>query len=303
MILIGDSCNKDLSEKLAEHIHAVVHYPDIRVFPDSEKRVRINQDITGHDVLILKSFQTPVDSSVIEFCFLVDAAKRAGATSVYGVTPYLAYQRADHVFRGGEAVPLEAIIKMIETSGLDKILVAEPHSIKIPELFIIPVADITAMPLFADKVREIQSDLSNVSVVSPDMGGIRRIKILSELLDDCSWATINKDRDLETGSIVATRHEGEIRDVCFIVDDMIATGGTVVEAVSYLIENGAKTVYIMATHPVFAGDAVIKLQSSNVQKVFVTDSLGIPDEKRFEKLEILSLAQLIAHNLKEENVQ
>lgn len=299
MILIGDSSNKDLSEKLAKALGTEVQYPDIHVFADTEKRVRLLTEVVDETVLIFKAFPAPVDSELLELCFLADAAKRGGAKEVIAITPYLAYQRADHIFRGGEAVPLEVVIKMIEGSGINRIVMVDPHSIKTPELFIIPIEDISAVPLFAEKIKEIERDLSKVSVVSPDMGGIRRIRLLSEALNNAGWVSVNKDRDLETGSTVATEHDGEIKEICFIVDDMIATGGTVVEAVDYLIEHGAKKVYIMATHPVFAGKAVDLLKNSNAEKVFVTNAIGIPDEKMFPKLEIMDLSTSIAERIKE----
>lgn len=299
MILFGDHVNKSLSERIGEELGLKVYYPDIHEFPDTEKRVRLLKEVVGEDVLIVKAFEPPVNSHVIEFAFLIDAAKRAGAKRVYGIAPYLAYQRADHIFRSGEAVPLEVVIKMLESTGLERILIVDPHTIKIPEMFSIPVDAQSALPLFADHIKTLSPDLSEVSVVSPDMGGIRRIKILSELLENASWVAVNKDRDYETGSTVATHHEGDIKKWCFIVDDMIASGGTAVEAVDYLLDRGAEHVYIMVTHPVFAKDAHEKLQNSKAEKIFVTDSLEVAQRQIFEKLEIISLAPLIARTIKE----
>lgn len=299
MHLIGDSLNTQLSDKLGEILHLPVEYPELHIFPDSEKRVRLLQEVVGQDVLIIKSLQAPVDSHLVELAFLIDAAKRGGAESVFAITPYFAYQRADHVFRAGEAVPLEVVIKMIEASGLDRIIVADSHSVKLPDLFIIPTENVSAVSLFAEKIQSLAPDVSNISVVSPDTGGIRSIKILSEMLGNCQWMTINKERDLEVGSVVASGHEGEVKETCFIIDDIISTGETAVEAIEYLIEQGAKTVYVMATHPVFSGEATSLLQNSSAARIFVTDSLGIPEEKRFDKLEILSLAPVIAKKIKE----
>ncbi len=303
MLLIGDLLNTQLSDRLGELLHLPVEYPEIYVFADSEKRVRLLQEVVDQDVLILRSLQAPVDSHLIEYSFLIDAVKRGGAKSVYGITPYFAYQRADHVFRAGEAVPLEAVIKMVEACGLDRSLIADPHSIKLPELFIIPVDTVSAVQLFAAKIHEMMPDLSKISVVSPDNGGIRSIRILSEKLGNCPWMSISKERDREMGTVLASGHEGEVKETCFIVDDIISTGGTVIEAINYLIERGARTVYVMATHPVFAGEATSLLQNSNAVRVFVTDSLGIPEEKRFDKLEILSLAPIIAEKIKDIDIK
>lgn len=300
MLFIGDFQNKDLSVKISKSLGLECNYPDIHVFADTEKRVRILQEVVDKDILLFKSLSAPVDGNVVELCLLIDALKRNGARQITGVIPYFPYQRADHIFRVGEAVPLEVVIKMVESAGLTKIIIADPHSIKIPEMFLIPITDVSAIPVFAEKIKEIRnSDLSNVTVVSPDMGGIRRIKLLSEALNGVSYVAINKDRDLETGSVAATKHEGQINEVCFIVDDIVSTGHTVVEAVDYLIDHGAKLVYIMATHAVLSENASEIMQGSSVEKVFVTDAVFVPDEKKFEKLEILSISDLLVKAIKE----
>ena len=300
MFFLGDSQNKSLSFTLAKGLGLECNFPDVHVFPDTEKRVRIMQEVIDQDVVLFKSLSSPVDGNVMELCMLIDALKRNGAKEITGVIPYFPYQRADHIFRTGEAVPLEVVIKMVEGAGLARIVVADPHSIKIPEMFSIPITDVLAVPLFAEKIRELATDLRKVSVVSPDMGGIRRIKLLAETLEDVGYAAVNKDRDLETGSVAATRHEGEIREVCFIVDDMISTGHTVVESVDYLLENGAKQVFIMVTHPVFSEEASSILQASNAERVFVTDSIEVPNEKKFAKLEILFIANLLVKAIKDQ---
>jgi len=283
---------------LAKGLGLECNFPDIHVFADSEKRVRIMQEVVGQDVVLFKSLSSPVDGNVVELCLLIDALKRNGAKDITGVIPYFPYQRADHIFRTGEAVPLEVVIKMVEGVGLTKIIIVDPHSIKIPEMFIIPIIDVSAISLFAEKIHELAIDLQNTSIISPDMGGIRRIKLLSEVLGDVGYAAVNKDRDLETGSVVLTHHEGEIRETCFIVDDMISTGHTAVESVDYLLEHRAKRVFIMATHPVFSEEASNLLQASSAERVFVTDSIEVPNEKKFEKLEVLSIADLLVNSIK-----
>jgi ribose-phosphate pyrophosphokinase len=130
------------------------------------------------------------------------------------------------------------------------------------------------------------------------MGGIRRIKILSEMLDNAPYATVEKNRDLETGNVEMAKVEGKINDTCFVVDDMISSGGTIVKALDALSEHGAKNLYVMATHAVFSENAPRLLQTSKAKKVYITDSISVPDSKRFRKLEILSIADLIAQELK-----
>ena len=160
----------------------------------------------------------------------------------------------------------------------------------------------SAIPIFADKIREIEPNLENVSIVSPDMGGIRRLDLLSEELGGGQKVIINKDRDYENGDVKVAQVEGNVRKTCFIVDDIIATGGTMVEAIKPLKKGGAQNVYLMGTHAVFAGDAAQRLAACSAEKVFITDSIFVPDTKKFEKLEVLSLATHITSKIREWNL-
>lgn len=300
MVFYGDPDNIGLSENVAKALGVELFYPEIDVFADGEKRVRVAEDVVGENVLILKSLFTPVDDNVIKLAFTVDAAKRSGAEQVVALVPYLGYSRGDHVFRSGEAVSLEVVIRILQVNGVDKIAFVDPHSIKIPEMFSIPATSLSALTLFADRIREIEPDTSTITLVSPDMGGIRRIKILSELLDNANYACINKDRDLKTGTISMSGTEGEFQGTCFVVDDMIATGGTIVQAATYLKkEKGITDVYLVATHPLMYGKAVSLLKESEVKGVIVMDTVDIPIEKQFSKLEVISCAPLLATYVQE----
>lgn len=298
MVFFGDPENKSLSEKVAKRLNIKSHYPEVHIFPDKEKRIRILEEVLDEDIILLKSISNPVEENFVEFLFIVDALKRNGARSIYAIISYLGYSRADHVFRLGEAVPLEVLIKIIENSKIDKVMLIDPHSIKTPDEFAIPVADGSALPVFAEKIKELGFKNNEITVVSPDMGGIRRIKILSELLDGAGYATINKDRDLETGKIKDTEIEGELKENCFVVDDMISTGGTIVEACSLLDKKGVKNIYVFATHPILAADAPKILQDSQAKKIFVTDTVPVSKDQKFEKLEILSIDEIIANRIK-----
>ena len=295
MIIVGDPQNKSLSQEISSRLGSEVIYPEIVVFPDTEQRVRIDSEkIQGEKVLVLKSITMPVDSSVLQFSFIVDALVRSGADKIVGIVPYLPYMRADHVFRTGEAVPLEIVVALIETSGLHEIIIVDPHSIKTPEIFKIKVHDLSALGLFAEKIKEIEPNSDNITIVSPDMGGIRRLGLLDELLGGgINQILINKDRDYKTGSIKVAEYKGEIRGKCFIIDDIISTGKTIVQAVETLADNGAEGIWVFATHPVFSGNAADLLQNSKVNGVFVTDGIPVEPAKQFEKLEVLSIADLI----------
>jgi len=295
MLFIGDLNNRNLSDALGQSLGVGVIYPDKHVFDDGEVRMRLEESVLDQEVYVLKSTSQPVDTNFLELLFTIDALKRSGAKKVTAVLPYLGYSRADHVFREGEGVPLEVIIKSLEVIGLDEAIIIDPHTIRISEMFSIPTQMESALPVFAEKIIELGLDPNKISIVSPDMGGIRRVKQLSDLLPGSFYAAINKDRDLATGELTNSQvKEGEIREICIVTDDIISTGGTMVRAVDLCLEEGAKEVYMFATQPVFAADAHEKLAKSKARRIYVTDAIPVPEEKMFPNLEIITLAPRIA---------
>lgn len=299
MIFYGDDQNKALSEGLAAALKSPLNFPEITVFPDGERRIRLSENVVEKDVIFLKtaSVTSNVDSFIVETAFLIDAIKRSGADKVTGVIPYIPYSRADHVFRDGEAVPLEVVINMFERAGLSRIVFVDPHTIKMSEMFSIEVVNLSALSLFAGKIKQLDFDRDNAVIVSPDMGGLRRMEQLSEMLDGLPFASIEKDRNYDDGSIKANGVHGEIKKTCFVVDDIISSGRTIVQAVEKLKDKGAETVYVFATHPVLSEDASKILEKCGAKKIFVTDALPVPQEKVFPSLEVLTLAPLLHQGL------
>lgn len=297
MVFIGDIGNVSLSEKIAKSLGLPILYPDVKIFPDGEQRVYLKEELGGEDVVVLKSLSTPVDSNVIQFLFILNALRESGADKVTAIIPYLGYQRADHTFRVGEAASLRVVIDAILAEGITRIMLLDPHSIKITEMFDVPVMNETALPIFAEKIRELVADLTDVTVVTPDMGGIRRIKMISEILG-VEFAAVEKDRDVETGDIkMSSIHGAKPKDIVCIVDDMISSGGTMVQAINAYRKMGVKKIYAFATHAVFSENASTILQDSPVEKVFVTDSIEVPENRLFKKLEVLSIADLVKTGL------
>ncbi len=298
MKIFSGSSNQPLAKKIASALSTTLSSREIFIFPDGERRIQIQEPVLDEDVIIVQSTSTPVDQNYLELFFLIDAAKRSGARSVKVVMPYVGYQRQDHVFRDGEAVSMQVIITTLESLGIECIIACDLHTIRIPELFHIPVLHLSALSLFAQTIRKEGWTQKDTVLITPDVGGIRRIEILSHLLGDMPYVTITKKRDLATGFVEAASFEGTIQKRALIVDDMISSGGTIAKAAELLHKNGAEEIYVFATHPVFSAEAPKILQESLVKKVYVTDSVYVPEEKRFEKLEILTLSSLIAQELK-----
>jgi ribose-phosphate pyrophosphokinase len=297
MLIFSGSSNKSLAEKIAHNLDKKLSPVETFVFPDGEKRITLQERVVDETAVLVQSTNTPVDTNYMELFLMVDALRRSGAEFVKLIMPYFGYQRQDHIFRDGEGVSLEAMAKLLQAIGVSEVFAFDLHSIKIPEIFTIPTHNLSALPVFAQKIRENFSGKEPV-LVSPDMGGIRRIKEISEMLN-IPYVTIVKDRDLNTGSICDSGLNGEVKDKqAIIVDDMIATGDTMVHAADLLLENGATSVVVFATHPVLAGKASQVLQASKIEKVFVTDAIEITGDKIFPKLEILSIAKIAAQALK-----
>jgi ribose-phosphate pyrophosphokinase len=299
MKVFGGNSNKKLATKIAAKLGLELSKVEIFVFPDLEKRIRIQEKVLGEDCIVVQSASIPPDENYMELFIMIDALKRSGAKSVKALIPYLGYQRQDHVFREGEAVSLEVIANILKTVGITECYSFDLHSPKIPEIFPVPMHPLSALPIFAEKVKK-EFNLAEIVLVSPDMGGIRRIKEMAELLDNIPYATITKNRDLESGEINDSGIDGDVRGkTAIIVDDMISTGITVVDAVNLLIESGATKVFSFATHPVFAKDAGKLLQHSRIERVVVSDTIAVPAYNLFPKLEILSIAQVAADALKQ----
>ena len=314
MKLFSGSSNRPLAEAIAEAITTKVSPIETMIFPDGERRVKLNTKVIEEDTVVIQSTNTPVDQNYIELFFIIDALKRAGAKSVTAVIPYLGYQRQDHIFRDGEVVSLDVMIRFLESLKVDKVIALDLHSIKIPELFHIPVTHLSALPLFAERIQSkafntlVDSDnpddfLKDTILVSPDMGGLRRIEQMSKLLDDIPWIATVKDRDLRTGDITIKQFEGPLSTAdlpgkrALILDDMISSGNTVVQSVQLLKDNGVVSCDVFATHAVFSEEAPELLQESSIDRVYVTDTVFIPEEKYFPKLHVLSVAEMISKEL------
>ncbi len=298
MLIFSGSSNKPLTEKIARYLDKKVSPAEIFVFPDGEKRIRINQKVLGEDCAIVQSASIPPDENYMELFIMIDALKRSGAKTIKALIPYLGYQRQDHIFREGEAVSLDVIAEILTKVGMTELFTFDLHSPKIPEVFSVPVHHLSVLPLFAERIKKDFS-LEEIVLVSPDMGGIRRVKQASEILGNIPIAIVEKNRDLSTGKINDVGFTGDVRGkIAIIIDDMISTGLTLVDATNLLIENGSERILAFAAHAIFARHADKILQKSKIERVIVSDSIEVPAFKSFPKLEIISVAKVAADALK-----
>lgn len=307
MKIFSGSSNKPLAQQVALTLGLELSPVEDYVFPDGERRIQIQVPVLGEDVIVVQSTNPPVDQYYIEAFLLIDGLKRNGAKSVTMVMPYMGYMRQDHIFRDGEAVSLLVMIKILESLGVDRFIGIDFHTIKVPEFFHIPVHHLSALPLFSQIIKDRGWNTNDSVLLSPDMGGLRRIKEMSTLLNAMPWFATVKNRDLGTGKVTISEMVGQEEDPeklkrqlvelsgkrVLVVDDMISSG-SIVESINFVKQYGVGEVYVFVTHPIFSAKAPGVLQHSIVDGVFVTDSVVVPDDKKFAKLTILPMASYIA---------
>jgi ribose-phosphate pyrophosphokinase len=269
-------------------------------FANSETYVRYEESVRGSDAFVIQSHTAPINEWLMEHFIMVDALKRASAKRITVVMPFYGYARQDKKHRGREPISARLVADIFKTAGADRLITVDLHADQIQGFFDGPVDHLFALPILAAYVKEKYGD-QNLAVVSPDAGRIRVAERWSSRLHGAPLAFIHKtrrkDRPNET---VANRVVGDVRGrICVLVDDMIDTGGTIVHAAEALARDGAAGVVIAATHPILSGDAVDRLKNSAVTEIVVTNTLPIPDDKRFDKLTCLSIAPLLSQAIKE----
>ena len=295
LVFSGNS-NPHLSDSIVKELGLPLGKLEIIRFADSECRVRIEEDVEDKDVFLIQSLCNPVDENLMELLLLADAVKRGEPHKIIAVLPYHSYARQDRAHRLGECVSASVVTKLLESVGIDKLITVELHNESILGFFKIPVVHVSGLSVFQAEVEKISSD---VVVITPDAGALKRSQKFAELLD-LPLALIEKKRDLnQAHKILSMRVVGDVKDkIAIVVDDVIVTGGTLVNAAYLLKEKGAKQVIAAVTHADFVGGADKILQESPLDKIWVTDTIKIPEEMKFNKLQIFPIAPTIASAMK-----
>lgn len=290
LLLISGTANQPLAEEIADKLDISLADVTIRRFADGEIFVRINQNARGRDVFIVQPTPPPADS-LMELLLLIDAAKRASAARVTVIMPYYGYARQDRKDQPRVAIGGKLVANLLEAAGADKVLGMDFHTHQIQGFFDIPVDHLYAAPVLTAYFREL--GLENPVVVAPDVGAAKMARGFARRLA-ASFAIIDKRRPSpNVAEVMQVVGEVEGRP-CIVVDDMIDTAGTLESVVNALIERGGSAVYAAASHALLSGPAVERLSRAPVTEVVVTNTLYVPEEKRFAKLRILSIADLLA---------
>ncbi|RRJ86386.1 ribose-phosphate diphosphokinase [Gulosibacter macacae] len=300
LVLISGRAHPQLAAEIADELGTELLDTESRTFANGEIYARFGESVRGADAFVIQSHTEPINEWIMEQLIMVDALKRASAKRITVVAPCYPYARQDKKGRGREPISARLVADLFKTAGADRIMSVDLHASQIQGFFDGPVDHLFAMPVLMKYFKDKLGDDPNLTVVSPDMGRVRVADRWSDELG-APLAIIHKRRDPKVANEV-TVHDivGHVEGrTCLMVDDLIDTGGTILKAAQALKENGAKSVIVAATHAVFSGPATERLSHECIDEVVVTDTLPLPDDKRFPTLTVLPIAPLIARAIHE----
>lgn len=288
--------NKPLAKKIPDAVGVPLGKTSVDRFSDGEIRINIEESIRGDEIFIIQSTSAPVNDNLMELLIMIDALRRASASTINVVMPYYGYARQDRKARSREPITAKLVADMLEKAGADRVIVLDLHAAQIQGFFDIPVDHLMGAPLLADYFLKNGLEKDAV-VVSPDHGGVTRARKLAEFLK-APIAIIDKRRPKANVAEIMNIIGSVDGKRCIIIDDMIDTAGTITLASQALMDAGAKEVYACATHPVLSGPAIERLDKSPIKKIIVTDSIQLPEEKQIDKLTQVSVGPLIGDAIK-----
>ena len=295
-ILTGNS-NKHLSGKISKYLKNKLVNSSIRKFSDGEIYIEINENIRGNSIFIIQGISSPANDNLMELLLCIDALKRSSAKNITAVIPYFGYARQDRKVVPRTSISAKLVSNLITKAGADRIVTVDLHAGQIQGFFDIPVDNLFATPIFARHIkRKIKK--KNLICVAPDVGGVERARALGRKLD-VGLAIIDKRRPSPGKSQVMNVIGNVAGKICIIVDDIIDSGGTIVNAAEALKKRGAKEVHVYVTHGVLSGEAVEKIKKSKIKNLVITDTIDNSDKvKKTRNIEVLSISNLLAEAMK-----
>lgn len=290
--VFSGNANRPLAAAICRHLHIPLGDADVFQFSNENIFVKINENVRGRDVFVVQPFSTPVNRSIMELLIMIDALKRASAARITAVIPYYAYGRTDKKDQPRVPITARLIADCITVAGADRVLTMDMHAGQIQGFFNIPVDELTAQILQARYFTN--KNLENFTVVSADEGFAKKARKLADRLN-APLAIVEKRRLGNNGVTEAMGIIGNVRGYnALIVDDEIDTGGSLMQAIRVVHERGALDIYCCATHGIFSGSAVERLQNSPAKEIVVTDTIPSPEHGLLPKLTVLSVSELIA---------
>src|SRR5271168_5387855 len=289
--IFSGTANERLADDVCEFLGLTRNLAQVTRFKDGEAYVQIQENVRGADVFVIQPTSRPVDEHLMELLLMIDALKRASARRITAVVPYYGYSRQDRKDKPRAPISAKLVADLLTTAGADRALIIDPHAAQIQGFFNIPVDPLFASPVLVDYFRKLT--LPNLTVVSPDAGGVERARFFAKKMD-CALAIVDKRR-VEANVAEVMHVIGDVQGrTCLVIDDLIDTAGTLVKTASALMENGATAVYACCSHPVLSGTAVEIIRQSCIKEVVVTDTIPLTEEAKKEpKIVVRSVAGLI----------
>jgi len=294
--LFGGTANESLTKEVCDYLGITPGQILSTTFSDGEIRVEIEENVRGRDIFVLQSTCSPVNDNLMQLLIMTDALKRASARSITAVIPYYGYARQDRKVKPRVPISAKLVADLITVSGVSRVISMDLHVGQIQGYFNIPVDNLFAAPILLNYIRKHYD--GDLSIVSPDAGGVERARAFAKRLN-ASLAIIDKRRD-EPNVVVAMNIIGDIKGkTAIILDDMVDTGGTLVEGAEALIQNGAAQVYACCTHPVLSGDAAQKIEQSCIKSLLTTNTVPLGREaSESPKIDVVSVAEILGEAIK-----
>ena len=297
MKLLTGNSNKNLSQKISKFLKNRLVNSNIRKFADGEIYVEINENIRGNSIFLIQSVSSPANDNLMELLLSIDALKRSSAKNITAVIPYFGYARQDRKVVPRTSISAKLVSNLIAKAGADRVVTVDLHSGQIQGFFDIPVDNLFATPIFARHIKK-KLKKNNIICVAPDVGGTARARALGKLLN-VDLAIVDKRRPAPGKSEVMNVIGNVKNKTCILVDDIIDSGGTIVNAASELKKRGAKDVHVYLTHGVLSGNAVEKIKKSSIKNLVVTDTIDNSTKvKKAKNIEVLTISNLVGEAIK-----
>ena len=297
MKILSGTSNLKLSKDISKNLKLKLINTNIRRFADGEIYIEINENIRGNSIFIIQSISSPANDNLMELLLCIDALKRSSAKNITAVIPYFGYARQDRKVVPRTSISAKLVSNLITKAGADRVVTVDLHAGQIQGFFDIPVDNLFATPIFARHIKKkIKS--KNIICVAPDVGGTERARALGKILN-VGLAIVDKRRP-KPGQSQVMNVIGNVKDkTCIIVDDIIDSGGTIINSAKVLKERGAKEVYVYITHGVLSGDAVKKIRGSVIKNLVITDTIDNGEKvKNAKNIELLSISDLMGEAIK-----
>lgn len=297
IVLIGGSAHPALNQEISDILGLPLCQTEVKHFADGETYVRILEIVRGRDVFIIQPTCDPVNENLMELLITIDALRRASAGRINAVVPYYGYSRQDRKDRARCPITAKLVANLMTEAGADRVVCVDLHAEQIQGFFDIPLDKLKAMPIIANYFMTHDFDMEKLIVVAPDVGSVKRSRELAERIG-APLAIIDKRRpQANVSEVMSVIGDVKGKDV-LMMDDIIDTAGTIVGASEALKELGANRIYISCTHPLFSGPAKQRLMNAPIEKLVVTNTVPISEEKMFDKIETVSIAPLLAETIK-----